>query len=97
MGLRLLARGCLAFLFLALDGKSVAAEFGFTYDGMYSFLQAGFDPDYWSYGVGRVLRALIMQELIRRGVRVYDFLGGEDRSEERRVGKECRSRWSPYH
>src|SRR5436190_3807530 len=23
---------------------------------------------------------------------VYDF-----RSEERRVGKECRSRWSPYH
>src|SRR3712207_9386064 len=21
---------------------------------------------------------------------------GEDRSEERRVGKECRSRWSPY-
>src|ERR1035438_796218 len=22
---------------------------------------------------------------------------GTDRSEERRVGKECRSRWSPYH
>ena len=22
---------------------------------------------------------------------------GESRSEERRVGKECRSRWSPYH
>src|SRR3712207_2133035 len=25
----------------------------------------------------------------------FQFL--EDRSEERRVGKECRSRWSPYH
>ena len=25
-----------------------------------------------------------------------DFDGAE-RSEERRVGKECRSRWSPYH
>src|SRR2546430_4766926 len=24
-------------------------------------------------------------------------LSGEVRSEERRVGKECRSRWSPYH
>ena len=24
-------------------------------------------------------------------------VGGEERSEERRVGKECRSRWSPYH
>ena len=22
---------------------------------------------------------------------------GNQRSEERRVGKECRSRWSPYH
>ena len=22
---------------------------------------------------------------------------GKGRSEERRVGKECRSRWSPYH
>ena len=22
---------------------------------------------------------------------------GKSRSEERRVGKECRSRWSPYH
>ena len=27
------------------------------------------------------------------GVATYDAL----RSEERRVGKECRSRWSPYH
>ena len=27
------------------------------------------------------------------GVKVY----GKFRSEERRVGKECRSRWSPYH
>src|SRR2546425_8503805 len=26
---------------------------------------------------------------------VFDLGGG--RSEERRVGKECRSRWSPYH
>ena len=26
-----------------------------------------------------------------------DELSCIDRSEERRVGKECRSRWSPYH
>ena len=26
-----------------------------------------------------------------------DLLLEEIRSEERRVGKECRSRWSPYH
>ena len=27
----------------------------------------------------------------------HDDDGPDDRSEERRVGKECRSRWSPYH
>ena len=25
------------------------------------------------------------------------FIQNRSRSEERRVGKECRSRWSPYH
>ena len=30
-----------------------------------------------------------------RGGRVVDCGGLENRSEERRVGKECRSRWSP--
>ena len=29
--------------------------------------------------------------------RLYGYLGSLKRSEERRVGKECRSRWSPYH
>ena len=28
---------------------------------------------------------------------VWDRTPDGDRSEERRVGKECRSRWSPYH
>ena len=28
---------------------------------------------------------------------VYVFAKANGRSEERRVGKECRSRWSPYH
>ena len=27
----------------------------------------------------------------------YNMLYNGARSEERRVGKECRSRWSPYH
>ena len=47
-------------------------------------------------------------DAIRRGadLRGADLRGADlrdanlrdaDRSEERRVGKECRSRWSPYH
>ena len=36
------------------------------------------------------------------GKKVNDYIVGwrneaDVRSEERRVGKECRSRWSPYH
>ena len=31
------------------------------------------------------------------GLTVVDTASTFSRSEERRVGKECRSRWSPYH
>ena len=30
-------------------------------------------------------------------VAYFSATGNTERSEERRVGKECRSRWSPYH
>src|SRR5256885_14625364 len=31
------------------------------------------------------------------GARIFPWSVARQRSEERRVGKECRSRWSPYH
>src|SRR2546423_13224552 len=34
---------------------------------------------------------------ITLGLRSIGHLNSPPRSEERRVGKECRSRWSPYH
>ena len=41
--------------------------------------------------------AVIIMVAIGRGAQ-KEVLGKiKDRSEERRVGKECRSRWSPYH
>ena len=42
-----------------------------------------------SYLIGDALVGVIAQRLVRRLC--------PERSEERRVGKECRSRWSPYH
>ena len=45
----------------------------------------------------------IVNHCTTREVPVYDYLqkrkieNSVTRSEERRVGKECRSRWSPYH
>ena len=37
------------------------------------------------------------ENLETHGIRLDVYLDEENRSEERRVGKECRSRWSPYH
>ena len=45
------------------------------------------------FGVGRRGTVAMLTEMGRE----YDFQVREIRSEERRVGKECRSRWSPYH
>ena len=40
------------------------------------------------------LGRVVIPKEIRRTLRIRE---GDPRSEERRVGKECRSRWSPYH
>src|SRR2546430_6987159 len=50
--------------------------------------------------VGRIREAmlpLLAQEDYRKGLSLGVDLIAQARSEERRVGKECRSRWSPYH
>src|SRR3712207_286844 len=45
----------------------------------------------------RVLRQDEVGRVVAAFNRMLDRLERERRSEERRVGKECRSRWSPYH
>ena len=42
----------------------------------------------------------VLYQGVKKAVDAEGFIGlfkGGFRSEERRVGKECRSRWSPYH
>ena len=40
---------------------------------------------------------IVTNEKFLKEITDYRKHGEERRSEERRVGKECRSRWSPYH
>ena len=40
--------------------------------------------------VGQSIQSIFQENVLIKGI-------VDDRSEERRVGKECRSRWSPYH
>ena len=44
-----------------------------------------------------ILEALQRREDLPEAARDHSLGGAHRRSEERRVGKECRSRWSPYH
>src|SRR2546422_2316217 len=62
-------------------------------------------PICFSYAVGLspfvvcALEAAVFMSFSPVGVRraIAGLLSRWERSEERRVGKECRSRWSPYH
>ncbi len=71
-----------------------------------SMLQSGKIPIF-EPGLGKVIsQAVSLGRLqfsadVSEGVVASDVIfitvGTPSRSEERRVGKECRSRWSPYH
>ena len=64
-------------------------------------------PEQLSFSISYAYRMLpiLMEEFqnvllsyrLRGNPPAHDTLWGKIRSEERRVGKECRSRWSPYH
>ena len=47
--------------------------------------------------IGNVAAACAPESFVVRPVLAAAMLAKVSRSEERRVGKECRSRWSPYH
>src|SRR5256885_5624894 len=52
-------------------------------------------PLVFRIAVSDCVSRLFMTELVHSWHDFYVLVG--TRSEERRVGKECRSRWSPYH
>ena len=53
----------------------------------------GAEPVHWECDGGTEF-SMVTGEKKTVGTEITLFL---NRSEERRVGKECRSRWSPYH
>ena len=61
---------------------------------IHEFKQRGGTIVFVSHDAAAVERLCTRAVLLRQGRMEFD---GPVRSEERRVGKECRSRWSPYH
>jgi CelD/BcsL family acetyltransferase involved in cellulose biosynthesis len=78
---RFFERGWLFLAFLRLDGARVAAICGFEHRGELAYYLNGVGDlgEAARYSPGLVLHALCMEEMIRRGVRVYDFLRGTER------------------
>src|SRR3712207_9155905 len=58
---------------------------------------AGSTGEYLQFFLPGILVQTVVFNAVYSGMGLSTDLGKGLRSEERRVGKECRSRWSPYH
>lgn len=73
-----LQRGWLRLWLLELDGRPVAAWYGFRFQDVESYYQTGRDPAWDEWSVGFVLLAHTVREALRDGVVEYRMLrGGE--------------------
>jgi CelD/BcsL family acetyltransferase involved in cellulose biosynthesis len=71
-------RGWLRMWFLELDGRAVAAFYGFRYAGVEFDYQGGRDPAWQSASIGTLLLGHSMRSALEDGVREYRFLRGEE-------------------
>src|SRR2546430_15745426 len=74
--------------FRTLQDRTMSLE-GFRASQEQFFFAVTFFPRPMAALVGRIPNPRARLDILHNLV--------EERSEERRVGKECRSRWSPYH
>jgi CelD/BcsL family acetyltransferase involved in cellulose biosynthesis len=73
-----LERGWLRLYRLKLDGRTVAAIYGFLYHGTFYFYQSGFDAEFQRHSVGLAIMALAIRSAIEEGAHTYDFLCGNE-------------------
>ena len=92
------------------DGAFWKTQYASGHNPLMELVQRGVDAIVhmaavpFSKGVQRLSEQMLSHVAARHHVHLFsvNMVGGNDsrvynRSEERRVGKECRSRWSPYH
>ena len=91
---------CKKVIELLREQKDISIE---KYSSFYHTEPFGYKEQGWFVNfVANIITTLDPFALLRKCNELEKFLGRENssvrwRSEERRVGKECRSRWSPYH
>src|SRR2546430_15051854 len=83
---------------LAHPKLPMQGQLNLRHEGTHFDLRSMFDDLNERYFRGRLRSYKVMWGRRRKHrPREYFIFGTIQRSEERRVGKECRSRWSPYH
>ena len=71
-----LKRNRLLLLVLRIDGKIVGVEYAFLCNGVLSFFQTGFDPDYQQLSPGHLLMMHTIDHAIGEGATRIDLLKG---------------------
>lgn len=67
----------LALFFLFCGDTPIAAEYGFTYKKKFYSYQAGYDPDYKKFGIGKLMQILTLEYFFNKNYQEFDFLRGE--------------------
>ncbi|MBS3909202.1 MAG: GNAT family N-acetyltransferase [Actinobacteria bacterium] len=70
--------GWLRLYILEVDGKPVAAMYGFAFGGSFYYYLGGFEPDWGSLNVSTILIAQSIEDAIGEGLARYDFLRGDE-------------------
>lgn len=81
-----LRRGWLRLQLLRLDGRAVAAVYGFRYGDVFYYYQTGFDPAFAADSVGLVACGLSIENAMAEGAAEFDFLHGTE---------DYKRRWAP--
>lgn len=68
--------GKLKLFFMEMAGKRVAAAMCFDYGSSRLLYNSGYDPNYSSFSIGLLLKAMCMREAIEEGKEYFDFLRG---------------------
>jgi CelD/BcsL family acetyltransferase involved in cellulose biosynthesis len=78
-----LERGWLRLWLAEIEGRPVAAWYGFRYGGSESYYQSGRDPEWHRHSVGLVLLAHTIREAMNDGVSEYRLLRGGEAYKDR--------------
>jgi hypothetical protein len=73
---RFLSKGWLDLCCLQVEDEAVAVLYSFVFAGKVFYYNAGFDPRWSHYSLGRVLMAYHLESAFDRGLVEYDFLRG---------------------